>query len=62
MFRASALLLLNKIDLLPYVTFDEARFLQNARAVNPVLQVVRVSATRGDGLEAWYNWLRHQRH
>jgi hydrogenase nickel incorporation protein HypB len=60
MFRASALLVLNKIDLLPYVSFDEARFLDHARAVNPALRVVRVSATRGDGLTGWYDWLRAQ--
>ncbi len=61
MFRASALLLLNKIDLLPYVSFDEARFIDNARQVNPAITIVRVSATRGDGLEVWYNWLRDQK-
>ncbi len=61
MFRASALLVLNKIDLLPYVSFDEARFIENARQVNPAITIVRVSATRGDGLEAWYTWLRDQK-
>jgi hydrogenase nickel incorporation protein HypB len=61
MFRASALLVLNKIDLLPYVPFDEARFVEHARHVNPKLTVVRVSATRGDGLDAWYDWLIGQR-
>jgi hydrogenase nickel incorporation protein HypB len=61
MFRASALLVLNKIDLLPHVPFDEARFLEAARHVNPALEVVRTSATRGDGLEAWYDWLRRPR-
>ena len=54
------LLILNKIDLLPYVPFDEARFLENARQVNPAITVVRVSATRGDGLDGWYDWLRDQ--
>jgi hydrogenase nickel incorporation protein HypB len=58
MFRASTLLVLNKIDLLPYVPFDEGRFLEHARQVNPSLRVVRVSATRGDGLDDWYAWLR----
>ena len=58
MFRASTLLILNKIDLLPYVPFDEARFLECARQVNPSLRVARVSATRGDGLAGWYDWLR----
>ena len=57
MFRASKLVLLNKIDLLPYVTFDEPRFVRHVREVNPALQVIRVSATRGDGLDEWYDWL-----
>jgi hydrogenase nickel incorporation protein HypB len=60
MFRASELLVLNKIDLLPYVPFDESRFLDHARHVNPSLRVVRVSATRGAGLGDWYDWLRAQ--
>jgi hydrogenase nickel incorporation protein HypB len=60
MFRASELLVLNKIDLLPYVPFDESRFLDHARHVNPSLRVVRLSATRGDGLGDWYDWLRAQ--
>ncbi len=58
MFRASSLLLLNKIDLLPYVPFNEARFLECAHQVNPSLQVLRVSAIHGDGLPQWYDWLR----
>jgi hydrogenase nickel incorporation protein HypB len=61
MFRAGSLLVLNKIDLLPHVAFDVDRFLDYARQVNPRLAVLRVSATRGDGLEEWYTWLRSQR-
>ncbi len=60
MFRASRLMILNKIDLLPHVQFNEERCLQHARQVNPRLEVLRVSATRGDGLEEWYAWLRNQ--
>jgi hydrogenase nickel incorporation protein HypB len=57
MFRAADTLLLNKIDLLPYLDFDLQRCLDNARRVNPALQVLRVSATKGDGLEGWYDSL-----
>jgi hydrogenase nickel incorporation protein HypB len=57
-FRAAALALLNKIDLLPHVVFDADRWLAHARAVNPGLRAFRVSATRGDGLDAWYGWIR----
>ena len=60
MFRASTIVVLNKIDLLPYVTFDETQFLEHVRQVNPGLRVLRVSATRGDGLADWYDWLRFQ--
>ncbi|MEZ0229817.1 MAG: hydrogenase nickel incorporation protein HypB [Planctomycetota bacterium] len=58
MFRASRLMLLNKIDLLPHVHFDVERCIARAREVNPELEVIPVSATRGDGLDAWYAWLR----
>jgi hydrogenase nickel incorporation protein HypB len=60
MFRASQVLVLNKIDLLPHVAFDVARFLDYAAQVNPHLHVFQLSATRGDGLEDWYAWLREQ--
>ena len=60
-FRASALVLLNKIDLAPHVRFDADRFVACAREVNPLLRVIPVSATRGDGLGDWYAWLdQHQ--
>ena len=58
MFRAADVLLLNKIDLLPYLAFDIERCVGYAMEVNPNLQVFRVSATSGEGLEAWYGWLR----
>jgi hydrogenase nickel incorporation protein HypB len=58
MFRAAALVLLNKIDLLPYVPFDPARFAANVHTVNPHAAVLHVSALRGDGLREWYGWLQ----
>jgi hydrogenase nickel incorporation protein HypB len=61
MFRASELLLLNKIDLLPHVRFDVEKFEDAARRVNPDLQILSMSATRGDGLAAVYAWLRARR-
>jgi hydrogenase nickel incorporation protein HypB len=57
MFRGAGLLLLNKIDLLPHVRFDPARFGAAAREVNPALEIIQLSATRGDGLADWYRWL-----
>lgn len=58
MFRASRLMLLNKIDLLPYVDFDVARCVEHARAVNPEIEVLEVSARDGTGVDAWLDWLR----
>jgi hydrogenase nickel incorporation protein HypB len=60
MFRASEVLILNKIDLLPYVSFDVERCLDYARQVNSRLRILQISATRGDGLADWYAWLRAQ--
>lgn len=57
MFRASQVMIINKIDLLPYVQFNVDRCIEYARQVNPHLQVFQVSATTGTGLDAWYHWL-----
>jgi hydrogenase nickel incorporation protein HypB len=62
MFRASSVLVLNKVDLLPHVTFSVDRFLERARRVNPALRVFLVSATRGDGLDGWCSWVREVCH
>ncbi len=57
-FRSSDVLVVNKIDLLPHVRFDVAACVARAREVNAKLRVFQVSATRGDGLEELYAWLR----
>ena len=59
MFRASKLMILNKIDLLPYVEFDVDRSIAYAREVNPKIEVLQVSATTGEGMSEWYEWLRN---
>jgi hydrogenase nickel incorporation protein HypB len=61
MFRASDLMIINKIDLLPYVDFDVDAAVAQARQVNPEIEVMQLSATTGDGLETWYGWLERQR-
>ena len=58
MFRTADLVLINKIDLLPYVDFDVERCTGYVRRARPDAEVLEVSATRGDGLDAWYDWLR----
>jgi hydrogenase nickel incorporation protein HypB len=57
MFRTADLVLLNKIDLLPYVDFDVTHFVDCARRAAPGVEVLEVSATRGDGMQRWYDWL-----
>ena len=58
MFAAADVMLLNKCDLLPYLQFDADLAEANARRVNPKLTIFRVSATSGDGLSAWLDWIR----
>jgi hydrogenase nickel incorporation protein HypB len=57
MFRAADVMLLNKCDLLPHLDFDADLAEANARRVNPDLTVFRVSATRGEGMSAWVDWI-----
>ena len=58
MFAAAQLCLVNKLDLLPYVNFDVDACERAALAVNPRLEILRVSATTGEGLDCWYDWVR----
>jgi hydrogenase nickel incorporation protein HypB len=60
MFAAAGLVLINKIDLVPYVNFDLETCFGYARSVNPGVQILPISATRGDGLEAWYDWIHKE--
>jgi len=59
MFAASQLMILNKTDLLPHVKFDVARCIELARRVNPNIEVIELSATTGEGMDAWLHWLDH---
>jgi hydrogenase nickel incorporation protein HypB len=58
MFRGADLVLLNKMDLLPYVNFKTADFEKSVHDLNPHARILPVSATTGTGLEAWYQWLK----
>jgi hydrogenase nickel incorporation protein HypB len=58
MFAQSKVLLLNKIDLLPYVDFDMDKASRFARALNPEIVIFPVSCRTGEGLDPWYDWLR----
>ena len=57
MFHAASVMVLNKIDLLPYVDFDAERCIEYARRVNPDIHVLRLSATTGAGMDEWLGWL-----
>jgi len=60
MFHAADLMLINKTDLLPYVDFDIERCIDYARRVNPDIQIIRLSSTKGENFSAWTNWLLTQ--
>lgn len=61
MFAAASLMLLNKVDLLPYLNFDVEQCIAYAREVNPEIEILLVSATKGDGMDAWLEWLEAER-
>jgi hydrogenase nickel incorporation protein HypB len=58
MFRTADVVLLTKIDLLPYVEFDVAAFTAGARRARPGVALIPLSATTGTGVDGWYEWLR----
>jgi hydrogenase nickel incorporation protein HypB len=60
MFRVGDLLLINKVDLLPHVRFDIARCIAAARDVNPRIEILRLSAESGEGMQDWHHWLTAQ--
>ena len=57
MFHAADVMLLNKIDLLPYLEFDVDQCIAYAKRVNPNIEIIQVSAAKGDGLKKWYAWI-----
>jgi hydrogenase nickel incorporation protein HypB len=59
MFAAAKLMILNKVDLLPYLDFDVPKCIEYAQRVNPGIEVLLVSATQGTGMDAWLDWLLH---
>lgn len=61
MFAASTLMIINKVDLLPYLDFDIEQCIAYARQVNPDIQVIALSASSGEGMDLWLEWLEAQR-
>jgi len=58
MYRGVGALILNKMDLLPYVKFDLDYFRRGVEALNPGLAFFPLSCTTGEGFEAWVDWLQ----
>jgi hydrogenase nickel incorporation protein HypB len=57
MFHAADVMILNKTDLLPYLDFDVEKCIEYARRVNSDIRVLQVSATSGEGMDTWFNWI-----
>jgi hydrogenase nickel incorporation protein HypB len=57
MFAAADVMLLNKVDLLPYLDFNVPLCIEYARRINPDIRVILMSATSGDGMDEWLEWL-----
>jgi len=61
MFHAADVMLLNKVDLLPYLDFDVEKCLDMARRVSPGIRIFQLSAKSGEGMAEWYEWLQQHR-
>ena len=60
MFHESSVLLINKIDLLPYVDCSVKKIKEDALKINPGLAIFEISCKTGEGLEDWYDWIRER--
>ena len=58
MFHAADIMLLNKVDLLPYLDFDLEKCKEMARRVSPDIRILEVSSKTGEGMDQWYAWLK----
>lgn len=60
LFCTGDMVLINKLDLLPYIRFDVARCIDHVRQTEPAQRVMLLSAETGEGMSAWYDWLSAQ--
>ena len=60
MFHAADLMIINKTDLLPYVDFNLQRCIDFAKQVNPEIEIISLSSTKGENFQRWTDWLSHQ--
>ncbi len=59
-FKQSAAVVLNKVDLLPYTSFDLAAATEDITSINPQVVLLQASCRTGEGLDKWYDWLRRR--
>ena len=60
MFSICHVLLVNKIDVLPYFDFDMAALTERAKKLNPDIEIIPICARTGEGIDVWADWLRRQ--
>lgn len=59
-FRKAKVLLVNKIDLLPYTNFNMSKIKKDAISINPEIKIFEISCRTGEGLDTWVDWLKEQ--
>jgi hydrogenase nickel incorporation protein HypB len=60
LFSEAGAVILNKTDLFPYTNFNLEAFIKDLSSINPRVPLFKISATRGDGLQSWFEWLEYQ--
>lgn len=60
MFKAADLVILSKTDLIPHLDFDHARAIGSVKEINPDAEILELSARTGEGMDAWFTWLKSQ--
>ena len=60
MFTVADILLVNKIDVMPYFDFDLEKLKERARKLNPKVEIIPISAKTGEGIDEWCDWLRRE--
>ena len=61
LFREAKLIILNKMDILPYTNFNKDAFLDDVKKLNGEIPVIETSCTNGAGIDSWINWLEKQK-
>ncbi|MCK5673379.1 MAG: hydrogenase nickel incorporation protein HypB [Spirochaetales bacterium] len=60
LFRESELMLLNKMDLIPYTNFNKESFYEDLEKINKELPVIETSCTKNEGLSGWFEWIEEK--